>query len=118
MGSNSYAMGSSIRTIALGLEQRFSTSTPLKNLIPIIFLFICKAPTELLRKFYGELSAFSSQNYCLLPKSGAPLGILKQYIEQKQNSSSISFWWTLWPFHSYLKYCAVRGGALRGRFVE
>uniref|UniRef100_UPI001069E0FC transposase n=1 Tax=Methylacidiphilum caldifontis TaxID=2795386 RepID=UPI001069E0FC len=51
------------------------------NLKTVTSRLIRKEFSEHLRKFYWQKSLFWSRSYCIITVGGAPLAVLKQYIE-------------------------------------
>jgi len=68
--------------LLLSLNPKISLSIFVNNLKTVSSRLVRKAFSEHLKKFYWK-PVFWSRSYCVLSCGGAPLSILKQYIEQQ-----------------------------------
>ena len=65
------------------LNPKVTPSIFVNNLKTVTSRLIRKEFAEHLKKVYWKESVFWSRSYCILTYGGAPLSVLKQYIEQQ-----------------------------------
>jgi putative transposase len=68
--------------LLLSLNPKIALSVFVNNLKTVSSRLIRKAFSEHLKKFYWK-PIFWSRSYCVLSCGGAPLSVLRQYIEQQ-----------------------------------
>ena len=69
--------------LLLDLTPRVAPSAFVNNLKTVTSRLIRKEYATHLAKYYWGKPAFWSRSYCILSVGGAPLSVLKQYIEQQ-----------------------------------
>jgi len=69
--------------LLLSLNPKVTPSVFVNNLKTVTSRLIRKEFAEHLKKVYWKESVFWSRSYCILTCGGAPLSVLKQYIEQQ-----------------------------------
>jgi len=69
--------------ILLELNPKIALSTFINNLKTVSSRYIRKDFINHLSKFYYKNPVFWSRSYCILTCGGAPLSVIKQYIEQQ-----------------------------------
>jgi len=69
--------------LLLSLNPKVTPSIFVNNLKTVTSRLIRKEFAEHLKKVYWKESVFWSRSYCILTCGGAPLSVLKQYIEQQ-----------------------------------
>ena len=67
----------------LELNPKISISTLINNLKTVSSRYIRRDFSDDLEKFYYKNPIFWSRSYCILTCGGAPLSVIKQYIEQQ-----------------------------------
>jgi len=67
----------------LELNPKIALSTFINNLKTVSSRYIRKDFSNHLSKFYYKNPIFWSRSYCILTCGGAPLSVIKQYIEQQ-----------------------------------
>ena len=67
----------------LELNPKIALSTFINNLKTVSSRYIRKDFSTHLSKFYDKNPIFWSRSYCILTCGGAPLSVIKQYIEQQ-----------------------------------
>ncbi|BBH52643.1 IS200/IS605 family transposase [Fluviispira sanaruensis] len=67
----------------LELNPKIALSTFINNLKTVSSRYIRKDFSNHLSKFYYNNPIFWSRSYCILTYGGAPLSVIKQYIEQQ-----------------------------------
>lgn len=67
----------------LELNPKIALSTFINNLKTVSSRYIRKDFSTHLSKFYFQNPIFWSRSYCILSCGGAPLSVIKQYIEQQ-----------------------------------
>jgi putative transposase len=70
--------------LLLSLNPKVAPSIFVNNLKTVTSRLIRKEFKHHLDKFYWKQPVFWSRSYCILTCGGAPLSIIKQYIEQQQ----------------------------------
>jgi putative transposase len=70
--------------LLLSLNPKVTPSVFVNNLKTVTSRLIRKEFSEHVKKFYGKKPIFWSRTYCILTCGGAPLSVLKQYIEQQK----------------------------------
>lgn len=70
--------------LLLALTPKVVPSAFVNNLKTVTSRLLRKEFAEHLRKYYGSQPVFWSRSYCILTVGGAPLTVLKQYIEQQE----------------------------------
>lgn len=70
--------------LLLSLNPKVAPSVFVNNLKTVTSRLIRKEFTMHLAKFYWKKPIFWSRSYCILTCGGAPLSIIKQYIEQQK----------------------------------
>lgn len=71
--------------LLLSLNPKVTPSTFVNNLKTVTSRLIRKEFAEHLKKIYWKEPVFWSRSYCILTCGGAPLSVLKQYIEQQKS---------------------------------
>jgi len=71
--------------LLLSLNPKVTPSIFVNNLKTVTSRLIRKEFSEQLKKFYWRDPVFWSRTYCILTCSGAPLSVIKQYIEQQKS---------------------------------
>jgi REP-associated tyrosine transposase len=66
------------------LNPKVTPSIFVNNLKTVTSRLIRKEFSEHVKKFYWKKPVFWSRSYCILTCGGAPLSVLKQYIEQQK----------------------------------
>ena len=69
--------------LLLELTPRTAPSAFVNNLKMVTSRLICKEFAEHLEQYHGRKPVFWSRSYCMITVGGAPLSVLKQYIEQQ-----------------------------------
>lgn len=69
--------------LLLSLNPKVAPSTFVNNLKTVSSRLIRKEFQEHLNKIYWKKPVFWSRSYCILSCGGAPLSVIKQYIEQQ-----------------------------------
>lgn len=70
--------------LLLSLNPKVTPSIFVNNLKTVTSRLIRKEFSEHLKKFYWKEPVFWNRSYCILTCGGAPLPVLKQYIEQQK----------------------------------
>ena len=70
--------------LLLSLNPKVAPSVFVNNLKTVSSRFIRKDFAEDLAKVYGDKPVFWSRSYCIITCGGAPLSVIKQYIEQQE----------------------------------
>lgn len=70
--------------LLLALNPKVAPSVFVNNLKTVTSRLIRKEFSEHLKKVYWKTPVFWSRTYCILSCGGAPLSIIKQYIEQQK----------------------------------
>jgi putative transposase len=70
--------------LLLSLNPKVTPSVFVNNLKTVTSRLIRKEFAEHVTKFYGKKPVFWSRSYCIITCGGAPLSVLKQYIEQQK----------------------------------
>jgi len=70
--------------LLLSLNPKVTPSVFVNNLKTVTSRLIRKEFSEHVKKFYWEKPVFWSRSYCIITCGGAPLSVLKQYIEQQK----------------------------------
>ncbi|MDX1901722.1 MAG: IS200/IS605 family transposase [Gammaproteobacteria bacterium] len=70
--------------LLLSLNPKVTPSVFVNNLKTVTSRLIRKEYSEYLKKIYWKKPVFWSRSYCILSCGGAPLSIIKQYIEQQK----------------------------------
>lgn len=70
--------------LLLALNPKIAPSVFVNNLKTVTSRLIRKEFPEYLKKIYWSKPVFWSRTYCILSCGGAPLSIIKQYIEQQK----------------------------------
>ena len=70
--------------LLLSLNPKVTPSIFVNNLKTVTSRLIRKEFSEHVKKFYWEKPVFWSRSYCIITCGGAPLSVLKQYIEQQK----------------------------------
>lgn len=70
--------------LLLSLNPKVTPSVFVNNLKTVTSRLIRKEFSEHIKKFYWKKPVFWSRSYCILTCGGAPLSVLKQYIEQQK----------------------------------
>ncbi len=70
--------------LLLSLNPKVAPSVFVNNLKTVTSRLIRKEFAEYLSKIYWKNPVFWSRTYCILSCGGAPLSIIKQYIEQQE----------------------------------
>ena len=71
--------------LLLSLNPKVSPSVFVNNLKTVTSRLVRKEFHEKLRKVYWGKPVFWSRSYCIMTCGGAPLSVIKQYIEQQQS---------------------------------
>lgn len=69
--------------LLLELTPRTAPSSFVNNLKTVTSRLIRKEFAEHLKQYYGPQPVFWSRSYCMITVGGAPLSVLRQYIEQQ-----------------------------------
>ena len=69
--------------LLLELNPKVTPSVFVNNLKTVSSRLIRRDFSVYLKKYYGKEPVFWSRSYCILSCGGAPLSVLKQYIEQQ-----------------------------------
>ena len=70
--------------LLLALTPKVLPSSLVNNLKTVTSRLLRKEFGEHLKKYYWSKPVFWSRSYCILTVGGAPLSVLKQYIEQQE----------------------------------
>ncbi len=70
--------------LLLALTPKVLPSSFVNNLKTVTSRLLRKEFSEHLKKYYWSKPVFWSRSYCILTVGGAPLSVLKQYIEQQE----------------------------------
>ncbi|MGE4269487.1 MAG: IS200/IS605 family transposase [Acidithiobacillus sp.] len=70
--------------LLLALTPKVLPSAFVNNLKTVTSRLLRKEFSEHLKKYYWSKPVFWSRSYCILTVDGAPLSVLKQYIEQQE----------------------------------
>ncbi len=70
--------------LLLSLNPKVTPSVFVNNLKTVTSRLIRKEFSEHVKKFYWKKPVFWSRSYCMITCGGAPLSVLKQYIEQQK----------------------------------
>jgi putative transposase len=70
--------------LLLSLNPKTAPSVFVNNLKTVTSRLIRKEFSEHLKGFYWKKPVFWSRTYCILSCGGAPLSVIKQYIEQQK----------------------------------
>ena len=70
--------------LLLSLNPKVTPSIFVNNLKTVTSRLVRKEFSEHVKKFYWKKPVFWSRSYCILTCGGAPLSVIKQYIEQQQ----------------------------------
>lgn len=70
--------------LLLSLNPKIAPSIFVNNIKTVTSRLIRKEFAEHLKKFYWKKPIFWSRTYCILSCGGAPLSVIKQYIEQQK----------------------------------
>ena len=71
--------------LLLALHPKVAPSVFVNNVKTVTSRLIRKEFTTHLKKYYWNKPVFWSRTYCILTCGGAPLAIIKQYIEQQKS---------------------------------
>lgn len=69
--------------VLLELTPRIASSAFVNNLKTVTSRLIRKQFSQHLSRYYWSRPVFWSRSYCIITVGGAPLSVLKQYIEQQ-----------------------------------
>jgi putative transposase len=69
--------------LLLDLNPKISLTAFVNNIKTVTSRYIRKEFQEHIKKFYFKKPIFWSRSYCILTCGGAPLSVIKQYIEQQ-----------------------------------
>jgi putative transposase len=72
----------------ISINPKTQPSKLVNNLKTVSSRLIRKEFNEIVQKGYGEEGVFWSRSYCLISCGGAPISVLKQYIQQQQEEIS------------------------------
>lgn len=71
--------------LLLSFNPKVTPSVFVNNLKTVTSRLIRKEFSDHVKKYYWKQPVFWSRSYCILTCGGAPLSVLKQYIEQQQS---------------------------------